>query len=333
VSVGTQPKRTSASGPPAAALARTVKTGPTLALVILGLVLFLPTGVAALRNYMRGRRLRAVDRHDARVALAKARTWAFYSLSLSITFGIIAAVVVVFVANDHAVYRTFFDASVLRPNIVYLVEGFWINAKLFLVGEVAILLWSLLVAIVRELPGAPARPLRMIAAAYTDVFRGLPVLLVLLIVGLGLPRTGLPVVSGLSDFEAALLALTLSYGGYMSEVIRGGIHSVHWSQDAAARSLGMTHLQSLRLVVLPQAIRNTIPPLLNGFISLQKDTALVSVLGVLDAVNRAQAASSYSASLSPYAGVAACYLVLTIPLTRLTDYLAARNRRRTLARG
>ena len=333
MSVVTQTKRNAAPERPVPTTARAIRTGPTLAFVLLALVLFLPTGLAAARSYLRARQLRNSDRQGARMALARARTWASYSVTLSITFGIIAAVVLVFLANDHAVYRTFYDASVLRPNIGYLVEGFWINKKLFLVGEVTILLWSLLIAVVRELPGPAARPLRMIAAAYTDLFRGLPVLLVLLIVGLGLPRTGLPIVSRLSDFEAALLALTLSYGGYISEVIRGGIHSVHWSQDAAARSLGMTHLQSLRLVVLPQAVRNTIPPLLNGFISLQKDTALVSVLGVLDAVNRAQAASSYSASLSPYAGVAVCYLVLTIPLTRLTDYLEARNRRRTMARG
>lgn len=304
----------------------------TLALVLLGCLLLPPLGLAAGWRYLRGVRRWPVERDAARVELATARLWAGYAVSLGILLGLVAFVALVFLADDHAVYRTFFDASVLRPNLRYLAAGFWINVKLFLVGEVVILVWSTLVAVVRELPGPAAGPLRAVAIVYTDVFRGMPVLLVLLIVGLGLPRTGLPVVSHFDDFQAALVALTLSYGAYISEVIRAGIHSVHWSQDAAARSLGLSHLQSMRLVVLPQAIRHTVPPLLNGFISLQKDTALVSVLGILDAVNRAQATSSYAASLSPYAGVALFYLVITVPLTRLTDHLERRNRRRRLAR-
>ena len=272
-------------------------------------------------------------RPTARVSASrvKARAWAWYSVSVGLVGAIVALAVLVVTANHHAVYTTFLDPALVARNFGYLLGGFEVNVEIFLIGEVLILAWSLVVAVVRELPGRPVAPLRALAAAYTDVFRGLPALLVLLIVGLGLSRSGLPVISRISDFQAALLALTLTYGAYISEVIRGGMHSVHASQSAAARSLGLSHLQSLRLVVLPQALRNMLPPLLNGFISLQKDTALVSILGVLDAVNRAQAVASYSASLAPYAGVAVCYLVITIPLTRLADYLIGLGRRARFA--
>jgi polar amino acid transport system permease protein len=315
-----------------AVTARAKLTPATLALVITGCILFPPAGLLAVLRYREARHAdRAGRRQAARVYAARARTWGWYSVSISLILAIAAFAVAVVTANHNAVYVTFLDPVVIANNLGYLLGGFAVNIELFLIGEVLILAWSLVVAVVRELPGRPAAPLRALAAAYTDIFRGLPVLLVLLIIGLGLTRTGLPVISHISDFEAALLALTLTYGAYISEVIRGGMHSVHASQPAAARSLGLSHVQALRLVVLPQALRNMLPPLLNGFISLQKDTALVSVLGVLDAVNRAQAVASYTASLAPYAGVALCYLIITVPMTRYTDHLIKKNRRATLA--
>jgi polar amino acid transport system permease protein len=308
------------------------KLWPTGLLVAVAFFLFFPTDLIAVWHLRVGLRNRGDDR-KFRAALARARTWASLSVSIFITCLIIAGLLLIVLANNHAVYTTFLDFTVIRQNIGYLLGGFWINVKLFLVAEVVILVWATVLAVIREMPGTATAPLRAVVIAYTDVFRSLPMILVILIVGLGLERTGLPLISHLNDFEAALIALSLTYGAYMSEVIRAGIHSVHHSQTAAARSLGLSHLKTLRLVVLPQAIRNMIPPLLNGFISLQKDTALVSVIGVLDSVNRAEAISSYSASLAPYAGVAICYLIVTIPLSRLTDYLIRRNRRRTLAGG
>jgi polar amino acid transport system permease protein len=331
---GSEPSVEAGATPPRALRrpGRAPVTPATLALVVTGCILFLPAGVPAVLRYREARRAeRAGDRRAARALAARARTWGWYSVSISLILAIIGFAVLVVTANRGAVYVTFLDPVVIARNFGYLLGGFAVNVELFLVGEVLILAWSLVVAVVRELPGRPAAPLRSLAVAYTDIFRGLPVLLVLLIIGLGLTRTGLPVVSHISDFQAALLALTLTYGAYISEVIRAGMHSVHASQSAAARSLGLSHLRTLRLVVLPQALRNMLPPLLNGFISLQKDTALVSILGVLDAVNRAQAVASYSASLAPYAGVALCYLVITVPLTRFTDYLIKKNRRATLA--
>jgi polar amino acid transport system permease protein len=300
-------------------------------LAILGLVFCLPTGIVGLVQLLRARRLASGNLREARIALSRAGFWSWLSISLGCTLGLVGVAVLAFVTNGGALFYTFFDLDLLRDNAGYILGGFLINIELFLVCEVLILAWSLLVAVVRELPGPAAAPTRWLAAAYTDIFRGVPSLLVLLIVGLGLKRTGLPVLSELSDFQAACLALTLNYGAYVSEVFRAGLHSVHWSQAAAARSLGLSYRQSLQLVVLPQAVRHVIPPLLNAFISLQKDTSLVTILGVLDAVNRAQAVSSYSASLSPYMGVALCFLVITVPLTRLTEYLAARDRRARLS--
>lgn len=302
-------------------------------LVILACLLFLPTGILAAMQYRRALQLRKDDPHAAAAALSRCRNWVWHSVTLALTLLVVGLMVAIVIADDFAVIRTFMDPSVLTPNIGYLLQGFWVNVKLFLVAEVLILAWSLLVAILRELPGKSAALLRLMAVIYVDLFRGLPAILVILLIGLGLPRTNLPILSDFNEFQTALMALTLTYGAYMSEVIRAGIHSVHWSQDAAARSLGLSHIQSLRLVVLPQAIRNVIPPLLNGFISLQKETALVSVIGVLDAVNRAAALSSYTANLSPYTGIALAYLMISFPLGRYVEYLERRNRRQRLAKG
>jgi amine acid ABC transporter, permease protein, 3-TM region, His/Glu/Gln/Arg/opine family len=303
-------------------------------MAIIACVFFLPFGIVALAMHSRSRATMAAGQTaESRERLAGARRWSLYAYSTGLALIITLLIVLALTANNFAVYQTFLDPPVIIANFGYLLGGFWLNVSLFLVAEVVILIWSTIVAAIRELPGKEWGPLRSMAVIYSDVFRGMPVLLVLLIVGLGLKRTGLPVFSSLTDFQAALIALTLSYGAYMSEVIRAGLHSVHWSQAAAARSLGLSYFDAFRLVVLPQAVRTVIPPLLNGFISLQKDTALVSVLGLLDGVNRAQAVSSYSASLAPYAGIAVCYIVITIPLTRLTDYLEAKNRKKRLAAG
>lgn len=309
------------------------KLDGTIILVALGILLFFPTGICSLRWLLAAKRSqRRGDIRGLRIYRSRARTWAWTSFGIFTTLVILGFGALVLLANDHAVYTLFFDPAIIAQHFSNLLDGFWVNVKLFLVAEIAILVWSVVVAVVRDLPGAPAAPLRWLAIVYIDVFRGLPTILILLIVGLGLPRTGLPVVSELSDFQAALLALTLNYGAYMAEVVRAGMHSVHPGQESAARSLGLTHLQTLRRVILPQAIRNMVPPLLNGFIMLQKDTALVSVIGVVDAVSQAQTAANYTASLAPYAGVALFYLIITIPSGRLSDYFIARNRRKTLGK-
>ena len=197
---------------------------------------------------------------------------------------IVAFLVWLLTANDHAVAQVFFGWSTLTDGQAWksLLKGFWINVQVFLIAEVIVLVWALVVAVMRLLPGPACKPVRLLATVYVDVFRGIPSLLVIYIVGFGLPQANVPVVGDFSDMQYAIIALSLTYGAYVSEVYRAGIESVHWSQTAAARSLGLTYAQTMRHVVVPQAVRRVIPPLLNDFIGLQKDTALISVLGVLD---------------------------------------------------
>ena len=174
-----------------------------------------------------------------------------------------------------------------------MLGAFWLNVQIFMVSEVFILVLALVIAVVRGIPGPVFFPFRLVAVAYTDLFRGVPLILVLYMIGFGVPGLGLGFISYLPDVAYGVISLVLVYSAYVAEVYRAGIDSVHESQNAAARSLGLTRWQSLRFVVLPQAIRRVIPPLLNDFIGLQKDTALVSVLGSIEA---ARAAQIYGAS-------------------------------------
>jgi len=184
----------------------------------------------------------------------------------------------------------------------------------------------------RSLPGPVFFPIRALAIAYTDVFRGVPTILVILMLGVGMPALELDGVPN-SQLFWATVSLVLVYTAYVSEVYRAGIESVHPSQDAAARSLGLTRFQSLRFVVIPQAIRRVIPPLLNDFIGLQKDTALVSVLGVVEVLNQASINEAADFNGTHYLVAATLFVAITIPLARFTDWLVARDRRRRQAAG
>ena len=210
-------------------------------------------------------------------------------------------------------------------------DGFQTNIKLMVIAEALVLVFALVLAVVRGLPGRAAFPFRAIAVVYTDVFRGTPLILVLFIVGLGVPALGIAVVSEQSLFVYGIVSLTLVYTAYVTEVYRAGIESVHPSQRMAARSLGLSYSQALRFVVLPQAIRRVTPPLLNDFIGLQKDTALVTVLGLTDA---AAQAGFYSSDYFNYAGftvAAVFFILLTIPLARFTDHLIKEREQRERA--
>ena len=176
-------------------------------------------------------------------------------------------------------------------------------------------------------------PFRLVAVAYTDLFRGVPLILVLYMIGFGVPGLDLGFVSYLPDVAYGVISLVLVYSAYVAEVYRAGIESVHESQNAAARSLGLTRWQSLRFVVLPQAIRRVIPPLLNDFIGLQKDTALVALIGPVEAFRQAQIDTSATFNFTPYVAAALIFVAFTIPLARLTDWLNERSRRRRLAAG
>jgi polar amino acid transport system permease protein len=210
-------------------------------------------------------------------------------------------------------------------------EAIWLNIRMFLAAEVLILVVALIIALIRQSAHPALFPVRILATMYVDFFRGVPLILVIFAAGLGIPALNLPVISSQSDAVYGVAVLTLSYSAYVSEVYRAGLNSVHQSQVAAARSLGLRHSSALRYVVLPQAVRNIIPPLLNDFISLQKDTALVGVLGTIEANRAADIYSQQVFNFSSFTVAAILFLILTIPLARFTDRLIERDRRRRLA--
>lgn len=228
------------------------------------------------------------------------------------------------------VQETFFSWADAKAAFPAIADGFWLNVKLFLLAEPLILVVGVLVAVLRTTTAPALFPLRALAVAYTDLFRGVPTLLVVFLVCFGVPALGLRGVTN-DLFWLALVALVLSYGAYVAEVFRAGIESIHPSQLASATSLGLSHGRTMRFVVLPQAVRRVVPPLLNDFVSLQKDTALVASVGVIEALRAAQVYSSFNFNFTPYLVAAAFFVALTIPLARFTDWLGRRVARRERA--
>ena len=225
-----------------------------------------------------------------------------------------------------SVRDTFFNRAEFEASFPDVLAGFWIDIKLFVIVEIAVLIVGLLVALAR-ISRAPALfPLRLLSAVFVDVFRGVPTILVIYLVGFGVPALML---DGLPTDPLVLggIALTLAYSAYVGEVYRAGIESVHPSQTAAALAVGLTEAQARRHVVLPQAIRRVAPPLLNDFISLQKDVALVSILGPLEAFRVAQIEASSNFTYTPLVAAALLYLCVTVPLARLLDHWERRRRR------
>jgi polar amino acid transport system permease protein len=247
-------------------------------------------------------------------------------VSTAVFFGAIS-IVIVSSTGWPRVQQSFFDPEVFAESWPRVTRAFWVNVQLFLIAEVLVLVLGLVIAVLRSLPGAVMAPIRLLATAYVDLFRALPGILVISMLGFGIPALrieGLPS----EEFFWAVVALTLLYSAYVSEVYRAGIDSVHPSQAAAARSLGLSQLQSMRFVVVPQAVRRVIPPLLNDFIGLQKDTALVSVLGVVEIFRAAQIRQSATFNQTPYIITAIVFLALTIPMARFVDWLVRREQRR-----
>lgn len=216
------------------------------------------------------------------------------------------------------VKKTFFDIEYGREVFPTVIKGIFLNIKLTIIGSLCIGAIALLLAILRTTRSAALTPFRLLATAYVDVFRGIPLLLVIFLIGFGVPALGL---KGLTSNVTILgtAAVVITYSAYVAEVIRSGILSIHPSQRAAARSLGLTHSQSMRFIVLPQALRRVVPPLLNDFVALLKDTGLVSILGVIDAIRAAQINASRTFNYTPYVVAALLFLCITIPLTRYTD--------------
>jgi polar amino acid transport system permease protein len=233
--------------------------------------------------------------------------------------------VVVHSPNWPAVKQAFFNGQEFRDSFPDVAKKFVRNIEYFLIAEVFILAFALLLAVIRSLPGAVFFPLRVMAIVYTDVFRGLPLILIMYLLAFGVPSLDLPGVPHSAVFWA-LVGLVLGYSAYVAEVYRAGILSVHPSQVAAARSLGLSRWQALRFVVIPQAVRRVVPPLLNDFIGLQKDTALVGfVVAVPEAFKEASIIQNADFNFTPLLAAALLFLVITIPLTRLVDWLLVRQ--------
>lgn len=235
--------------------------------------------------------------------------------------------------NWPAVREAFFNGTEFRETFPDIARRFLRNVLFFMIAEPIILAFALLIAVLRSLQGPVFFPLRAMAIVYTDFFRGIPTVLVVYILGFGVPSLGLTGVPRDPAFWA-VVALVLSYSAYVSEVYRAGIESVHPSQVAAARSLGLSRWHSLRYVVIPQAVRRVIPPLLNDFVALQKDTALVAfVVAVPEAFKMAQIQQAARFNFTPLLAAALMFLVITVPLTRTVDWLIGRERRKRQAGG
>ena len=256
------------------------------------------------------------------------------SSASTVLFFAVIAVVVALAPGSGLVAERFFSPFHLWRALVgsesepSVLSAFLLNVYIFAISEVLILALALVIAVVRQIPGPVFFPFRMVAVAYTDLFRGVPLILMVYIIGFGVPGLGLAFFSYLSDVTYGIIALVLVYSAYVAEVYRAGIESVHESQNAAARSLGLSRWQSMRFVILPQAVRRVIPPLLNDFIGLQKDTALVSVLGSIEAARAAQIYSASQFNYASYVIAALLFVLITIPLARFTDRLIARDKRR-----
>jgi polar amino acid transport system permease protein len=263
---------------------------------------------------------------------AHGRAWRPVAISIVSTVVVFTALgwVVVNAPGWPAVKESFFNAEVFAESWPLILKAFWINIQLFIVAELLILPLGLLIALMRSAPGPVFLPLRILATVYADVFRALPGVLVIFILGFGIPALGLAGIP-VEPIFYAVIGLTLIYSAYVSEVYRAGIDSVHPSQGAAARSLGLSHLQALRHVILPQAVRRVIPPLLNDFIGLQKDTVLVSFIGVVEIFRQSQIRQAATFNFTPYMATAIIFVIVTIPLARFTDWLVARERRRSAA--
>jgi polar amino acid transport system permease protein len=270
----------------------------------------------------------------------RGRAVALSTTSTIVVLGVIAAVFLL-APGSAAVRHDFFNphdmwqSFIGNPKQGYYSVGvaIWLNIRMFVAAEILILIFGMVIAVVRQSTGPVMLPLRVVATVYVDVMRGIPMILLILALGFGLPALSLTVISTQSEAVYGVVALVLSYSAYVSEVYRAGINSVHHSQVMAARSLGLSHMKSLRFVILPQAVRNIIPPLLNDFISLQKDTALVGVLGSIEASKAAEIYSDSQFNFSSYVVAAILFLILTIPLARFTDHIIAKDRRRRLAGG
>jgi polar amino acid transport system permease protein len=305
-----------------------VSTTVAVLLVVASLAAWVPSVMSFGYAQRRAKLLGDKNLVAARRTAARGRELALIGMGYAATALVVAGILVFILANDGGVASTFFARDPIQQSFKDVLKGFWTNVWAACVAEVLVLIFGLLVAIVRMLPGRAGAPLRLIAVVYADVFRGIPAIIVILLVGFGLPLTGVHAFQKLPLTVLGIIALTLTYTSYVSEVYRAGLQSIHPSQSAAARSLGLSYAQTLRTVLVPQAVRRVIPPLLNDFISLQKDTALLFTIGVAESLENAKLWEANLFNLSPILMAALLFVIITIPQARFVDYLIERDARR-----
>lgn len=248
------------------------------------------------------------------------------SIVSTLVFATVIGVVIVNSPGWERVQTTFFNLETAVTSFPAILKGLWLNIQVLFVAAIGVAILGTLLAVARTLKGAVFTPLRLLAAGYTDIFRGIPVLLVLYLVGFGLP--GLELFGRMPAQFWGTIALILTYSAYVAEVLRAGIDAVHPSQRLAARSLGLSRAKTLRLIVLPQGVRKVTPALMNDFVSMQKDVGLISVLGAVDAIRAAQIEVASSYNFTPYVVAGILFIVISWPMIRLTDWVTARQQQR-----
>ncbi|MFD2674255.1 amino acid ABC transporter permease [Gulosibacter bifidus] len=264
----------------------------------------------------------------ARATASRARELGLTAVGISAALLLVVGFVLLIVGNDASVQRTFLNWDVMANSLGSVTSAFGLNILIAVIAEVIVLVFGLVLAICRMLPGKAGAPVRWLAIAYIDVMRAVPAIIVIYLIGFGLPLAGIPVLKDLSPAWFAIIALALTYSAYVAETYRSGIESIHPSQFSASRSLGFSFAQTMRFVILPQSIRNVIPPLLTMFIGLQKDTSLVNVIGAMDSFNQAKYISATNFNLSSVTVVAFLFVLVTIPQTRLVDWWLERGDKR-----
>jgi polar amino acid transport system permease protein len=274
------------------------------------------TEAAAMTSGKRPQGERRAEREAAKRAKARRNTLIAVLSSVVVIGGL--ATLVLTSPGWPTVKETFFSWSEFKNAFPEVLSGFWLDVKVFMIVEVVVLVIALAIALIRINRSPGLLPVRMLATVWVDLFRGVPTVLLVYLIGFGIPALEL---EGLPTDPVVLggIALTLSYSGYVSEVYRAGINSVHRGQRDAALSVGLTGAQTMRHVVLPQAIRRVGPPLLNDFVALQKDVALISIIGPQEAFRVAQIYQGENFNYTPIIAAALLYLVITVPLARLVD--------------
>lgn len=274
------------------------------------------------------------DRERERVAIRKRQAQRRVFIATISSVAVLGTLLICVVASPgwKVVKATFFDVSYGREVLHLVIHGLLTNLQLTVIASISIAICAMGLALARTSQSAAMTPFRILATVYVDVFRGIPLLLVIFLIGFGVPALR---IAGVTSNVTVLgtIAVIMTYSAYVAEVLRSGILSVHPSQRAAARSLGLSQGQTLRFVVLPQALKRVVPPLLNDLVALLKDTGLVSILGVTDAIRAAQIEGSQTFNYTPYVVAAILFLLITVPLTRYTDHVLARSIARQNAQG